>query len=88
MKKISLFLKYNFSCFLFYLKTVWATRKSVFFVTFIDGALGATVSFIWTFFFKYLLDFLSSEEYNKAVLWVLCCICFSGMIELIRNYST
>lgn len=30
MKKISLFLKYNFSCFLFYLKTVWATRKSVF----------------------------------------------------------
>lgn len=85
MKKISLFLKYNFSCFLFYLKTVWATRKSVFFVTFIDGALGATVSFIWTFFFKYLLDFLSSEEYNKAVLWVLCCICFSGMIELIRK---
>ena len=27
----------------------------------------------------------SSEEYNKAVLWVLCCICFSGMIELIRK---
>ena len=85
MKKMSLFLKYNFSCFFFYLKTVLATRKSVFFVTFIDGALGSIVSFIWTFFFKYLLDFLSSEEYNKAVLWVLCCICFSGMIELIRR---
>lgn len=85
MKKVSLFLKYNFSCFLFYLKTVWATRKSIFLVTFIDGALGATVSFIWTFFFKYLLDFLSSEEYNKAISWVLGCICFSGMIELIRR---
>ena len=80
-----MFLKYNLSCFYFYLKTIWATRKSVFFVTFIDGALGAIVTFIWTFFFKYLLDFLSLEEYNKAILLVLCCICFSGMMELIRK---
>ena len=85
MNKIILFFKYNFSCFLFYFKTVWSTRKSVFFVTFIDGALGAIVSFIWMYFFKYLLDFLSLEEYKKAVLWVLCCICFSGIIDLIRK---
>lgn len=85
MNKIKSFFKYNFSCFLFYFKTVWSTRKSVFFVTFIDGALGAVVSFIWMYFFKYLLDFLFLEEYKKAVLWVLCCICFSGIIDLIRK---
>ena len=85
MNRVIVFLKYNFSCFIFYFKTIWSTRKSVFFIPLIDGALGAVVSFIWVYFFKFLLDFLSLEEYKKAVLWVLCCICFSGIVDLIRK---
>lgn len=85
MNKVTVFLKYNFSCFLFYFKTVWSTGKSIFLVTFIDGTLAAIVSFIWVYFLKYLLDFLAVEEYTKAILWVLSCICLSGIINLIRK---
>ena len=37
------------------------------------------------YFFKYLLDYLALQIFNKAILWILCCICLSGIIELFRS---
>ena len=85
MSRIATFFKYNINCFIFYIKTIWSTCKRVFFLTFLDGILGALISFIWMYFFKYLLDYLALQIFNKAILWILCCICLSGIIELFRS---
>lgn len=85
MSRIATFFKYNINCFIFYIKTIWSTCKRVFFLTFLDGILGALISFIWMYFFKYLLDYLAMQIFNKAILWILCCICLSGIIELFRS---
>lgn len=86
MSNISYFIRHNISGFLFYIQTIWNIKKSIFILTASDSILGAAVSFLWIFFFKYLLDYMAEEEYGKAVLWVIICICSSEMVERIKDY--
>lgn len=66
MNHISYFIRHNISCFLFYLQTIWNIKKSIFILTVSDSILGSAITFIWIFFFKYLLDYMAEGEYSKA----------------------
>lgn len=85
MKNVKAFIKHHLSCFFFYIRTIRHTRKSIFSLTVLNGISGAAISFLWIFFFKYLLDYMAEGEYNQAALWVLFCTCMNGIVERIRD---
>lgn len=83
MKKNKKFITYNFDCFVFFLKTVFRTRKSLFLITLLCSLLGAAMQFIWAFFFKYLLDNVESDKYEEAVICAVTAILANAVMELL-----
>lgn len=73
----------NYYCFLFFLKTIYRTRKSLFIITMFCGALSAVTRFVWAFFFKYLLDYLQDYAYREARIWVVLSIALNVVFELL-----
>ena len=78
-------MKKQFSCFLFYIKTIFKREKLIFVNVGISVLINIFSSYINIFFLKYLLDFLEAGKYTQSILWTLGCLV---VMSLTSNISS
>ena len=78
-------MKKQFSCFLFYIKTIFKREKLIFVNIGISVLINIFSSYINIFFLKYLLDFLEAGKYTQSILWTLGCLV---VMSLTSNISS
>ena len=67
-------MKKQFSCLLFYFKTIWKREKLLFLNIGISVLINTFASYVNIYFLKYLLDFLEAGKYTYSILWTLGCL--------------
>ncbi|MCI8589156.1 MAG: ABC transporter ATP-binding protein [Clostridiales bacterium] len=78
-------MKKQFSCLLFYFKTIWKREKLIFLNIGISVLINTFASYVNIYFLKYLLDFLEAGKYSHSILWTLCCLV---VMNLTSNISS